>query len=153
LKQKDETIDQLKYSNNIYHSENNDYKDNLVDKEMNIKQLREKESSLSEEVKTLSDKLTLLKEVNISSQNSHDSTIQSLKNEHHQHLKAKENSLKEDFLKNLNLVNDAVVGKHKYLAEAYHSLVDAVSELQNDLDTITRESSKQSEYLQAHHND
>jgi len=80
--------------------------------------LRERESTLAENTKTLSDKLTLLKEVNISSQNSHDATIQTLKNEHHQQLKARENALKEDFLKNLNLVNDSVVGKHRDLAEA-----------------------------------
>lgn len=114
-------------------------------KELTIRQLRDRDAALNEEVKSLGDRLNLLKEVNTNSQNSHEAAIQTLKTEHQQQLKAKETSLKEEFLKHLNAVNDTVVSKHKDLAEAYSLLVESVSDLQNDLDTITRESSKQSE--------
>lgn len=79
---------------------------------------------LSHEVKTLSDKLSLMKEVNQSGQLNHEANVNQLKSELFTKTKEREHDLKEEFLNNLNVINDTVVGKHQDLVASYNLLVE-----------------------------
>jgi len=79
LKEKAEEFDDLKAVHLKLQSEAGILKDDLELRDIQISQMKQRENEFLSEIKTLNEKLTLLKEVNNSSQNSHESSVSNLK--------------------------------------------------------------------------
>lgn len=144
-REKDEAYENMKSAQMNLDSECSNLKDDLELKELNLQQMKERESDMVHEIRSLNDKLSLMKDVNTSSQMTHDEAFNAMKNNFVTKLKERETELKNEFLDSLNNINDSVVVKHKDLIESYNMLVEYVTDLQTDLDQINKESSKQSE--------
>lgn len=134
-------------------SEVKNLNENCKQYEKSINAFKEKETELNSEVKALNDKLSLLKNVNENSQFGHSQTIQQMKTEQQTKIAEREDQLRNEFLKNLDAVNEAFATRQKNLLESHNLLTEFASEMQVELENVSNENNRQSEYLQAHHND
>lgn len=134
-------------------SEVKNLNENCKQYEMSITAFKEKETELNSEVKALNDKLSLLKNVNENSQFGHSQIIQQMKTEQQTKIAEREDQLRNEFLKNLDAVNEAFATRQKNLLESHNLLTEFASEMQVELENVSNENNRQSEYLQAHHND
>lgn len=134
-------------------SEVKNLNENCKQYEMSITAFKEKETELNSEVKALNEKLSLLKNVNENSQFGHSQIIQQMKTEQQTKIAEREDQLRNEFLKNLDAVNEAFATRQKNLLESHNLLTEFASEMQVELENVSNENNRQSEYLQAHHND
>lgn len=134
-------------------SEVKNLNENCKQYEMSITAFKEKETELNSEVKALNEKLNLLKNVNENSQFGHSQIIQQMKTEQQTKIAEREDQLRNEFLKNLDAVNEAFATRQKNLLESHNLLTEFASEMQVELENVSNENNRQSEYLQAHHND
>lgn len=91
--------------------------------------------------------------MNETSQTSHTSLVQQMKEEYTTKLQEHENALRHEFLQNLDAVNEAFANRQKNLLESHNLLMEFAAELQVELENVATENNRQSEYLQSHHND
>lgn len=76
-----------------------------------------------------------------------------MKTEQQTKIAEREDQLRNEFLKNLDAVNEAFATRQKNLLESHNLLTEFASEMQVELENVANENNRQSEYLQAHHND
>lgn len=76
-----------------------------------------------------------------------------MKTEQQTKIAEREDQLRNEFLKNLDAVNEAFAIRQKNLLESHNLLTEFASEMQVELENVANENNRQSEYLQAHHND
>lgn len=105
------------------------------------------------ELKGYTEKLNMLKNMNETSQTSHTSLVQQMKEEYTTKLQEHENALRHEFLQNLDAVNEAFANRQKNLLESHNLLMEFAAEMQVELENVATENNRQSEYLQSHHND
>jgi len=86
-----------------------------------------------------------LKDVNESSQTGHSQVIDQLKNEYHNKIKEREDQLKNEFLHNLDSVNEAFSIRQKNLLESHNLLMEFAAEMQVELENVSTENQRQSE--------
>jgi len=95
----------------------------------------------------------MLKDMNENSQSSHTTVVQQLKAEYTTKLQEREDALRHEFLQNLDAVNEAFANRQKNLLESHNLLMEFTAEMQVELENVSTENNRQSEYLQSHHND
>lgn len=118
-------------------SEVKNLNENCKQYEMSIIAFKEKETELNSEVKALNEKLSLLKNVNENSQFGHSQIIQQMKTEQQTKIAEREDQLRNEFLKNLDAVNEAFATRQKNLLESHNLLTEFASEMQVELENVS----------------
>lgn len=129
----------------VLESEVNNLNENCKQYERNISQLKGKEAELISELKGYTEKLSLLKDVNESSHSSHSTIIQQMKTEYQTKLQEREDTLRNEFLQNLDAVNEAFANRQKNLLESHNLLMEFTADMQVELENVSTENNRQSE--------
>lgn len=129
----------------MFESEVKNLSENCKQYEKTISQLRSKELELNSEIKGYTEKLNLMKDVNENSQAGHSQIIQQMKADQQAKMNEREDQLRNEFLKNLDAVNEAFSTRHKNLLESHNLLTEFAAEMQVELDNVANENNRQSE--------
>lgn len=86
-------------------------------------------------------------------QEKHKETLNNMKKDFTDHVKERENQLYKEFEQILESVESKFASRFKTLLESNANFSEYALDLQCDLDNISIETVKQTEYLQTHHND